>query len=721
MLLRLPGDAEPDGRGGEPSPPEVSVLPDAPDDPEPAGGRASADRREALGRRETAGQWRAIPVDQRITGRRDPVMAWTGREVLVWGGRDDGGWRADGGRYDPREERWTPIPDTPVRPTGQTSGTWVGDRLAVLGAHDEEGLAHGLLAPDGDWQPAAAAPGQGWAWSSAVAVGDRVVISGAWSSGGSDGDGGTAFASYDPAGDDWAILGRAPLRRLRTLAAVDEALVAVGEATPDADRVSITARHPESGEWSPPDPAPVTGDWTPVATSDPEQGRVLLLGAAQGRGLTHVAATWAPGDGWRLLPSPPGSMARAAPQAFPTVGGTLVWTPGDPTASHRLLGDRGGPGGTAVARWQALPPPPEGVGPGAGAVWTGRELVAWGGSGSDSVGGQGAVWTPTAASAAQLPPGGSPRIDGEWGVAGVEVGGTRRGPQMTVREDTLAVWGGRGAAGPRADGVLVDVGAGLAGPIPDAPLGPRTGPAVAIADGELVVWGGSDGGADWADGAAFDLAAGTWRRLPEAPLPATSTPQVAVRDAGAVIAAGDAVARYDPAEDAWHRLETPPVGPAAALVADDRGVMLLGEDGGAARLDDGGWSRLADHGLQGDLAAVATGSAVLAWDGQRGALYDPEADRWQPTSPPWGAGPSGALAAMGDDVVVWGGARVGDARGGRVGAAALEATTARWRVLPDPPSGVSMDALATVADRVLGWSSEGRLVTFESADQAPRR
>ena len=36
------------------------------------------------------------------------TAVWTGSEMIVWGGWD-GGYEADGGRYDPVTDSWTPL------------------------------------------------------------------------------------------------------------------------------------------------------------------------------------------------------------------------------------------------------------------------------------------------------------------------------------------------------------------------------------------------------------------------------------------------------------------------------------------------------------------------------------------------------------------------------------------------------------------------------------
>jgi hypothetical protein len=64
--------------------------------------------------------WRRIPTAP-IVGRYRHEAAWTGTEMLVWGGFPDrGGKRRDGGAYNPSTNRWRTLPPSPLIWTGGT-------------------------------------------------------------------------------------------------------------------------------------------------------------------------------------------------------------------------------------------------------------------------------------------------------------------------------------------------------------------------------------------------------------------------------------------------------------------------------------------------------------------------------------------------------------------------------------------------------------------------
>jgi hypothetical protein len=83
--------------------------------------------------------WTPIPASLPNSPRRRlyHVAVWTGSEMIVWGGYSpDPGFNADGGRYNPATNTWTPIPDTmPNRPvpSERISAVWTGSEMIVFG------------------------------------------------------------------------------------------------------------------------------------------------------------------------------------------------------------------------------------------------------------------------------------------------------------------------------------------------------------------------------------------------------------------------------------------------------------------------------------------------------------------------------------------------------------------------------------------------------------
>src|SRR2546425_10582150 len=83
------------------------------------------------------------------------VAAWTGREMLIWGGSSYSGPRNTGGRYDPIADVWFPITMTGA-PTARSNfdGVWTGLRLIVWGGC-ADGNCLSQLGTGGEYDPAA--------------------------------------------------------------------------------------------------------------------------------------------------------------------------------------------------------------------------------------------------------------------------------------------------------------------------------------------------------------------------------------------------------------------------------------------------------------------------------------------------------------------------------------------------------------------------------------
>jgi hypothetical protein len=82
-----------------------------------------------------ANAWRELaPTD---SGRRDAAAVWTGTRLIVWGGETgaSGGFviPPHGLAYDPKTDRWSPLPQAPLRGRRDPVGVWTGRSLLVWG------------------------------------------------------------------------------------------------------------------------------------------------------------------------------------------------------------------------------------------------------------------------------------------------------------------------------------------------------------------------------------------------------------------------------------------------------------------------------------------------------------------------------------------------------------------------------------------------------------
>src|SRR5439155_25146633 len=85
-------------------------------------------------------RWRRLPRME--SGRIGAAAVWMGTRLLVWGGRTQPVGAAapnlpgHGLAYDPRTNRWSPLPPAPVLGRADPTAVWTGDELIVWGGGD---------------------------------------------------------------------------------------------------------------------------------------------------------------------------------------------------------------------------------------------------------------------------------------------------------------------------------------------------------------------------------------------------------------------------------------------------------------------------------------------------------------------------------------------------------------------------------------------------------
>lgn len=269
----------------------------------------------------------------------------------------------------------------------------------------------------------------------------------------------------------------------------------------DGVRVSWT-RHPGG---------PVTGM---TAVTEVWAGTELVVWGWSATGPGPVAAAlagWSPSSGiWRALPRPAdwwkATLVVADDRLLALFGsrgpiGEAGTHEVDAAAYELVLPDGG---------WRAIAPPPIPGRVDAIAVWTGDEVLVWGGAhpGEDAAGRtDGAAYDPATGRwrvlpASPIPGGPGPAV---WSGSELLVWGGLRSPESSVQ--------------PTAEGVAYDPATDAWRALPPSPLSARWDPSFAWTGRELVVSGGSAGGGPSDDAAAYEPADDVWRRLPAAPVP----------------------------------------------------------------------------------------------------------------------------------------------------------------------------------------------------------
>jgi hypothetical protein len=324
----------------------------------------------------TSAGWRRLPAAP-IAVNASPISVWTGREMIVSGvraGREGTfiGSSEVAAAYDPATRTWRPLPPSPDKQNFCRRGAvWTGKEMLVWGCGQvafDPATNHWSRLPH-------AFGGQGIVvWTGKEMIG--------WG-GGCCGDAWSGGSAYDPAAKSWRTLARSPLvpsqgpigawtgrELVLFVSGIDP-----GSGKPWPARFARAAAYdPATDTWRriapPPTPDARFGG---TAVWDGREVLVVGAGARSQDALAYSPAT----NRWRRLasmePGHAGASAVWTGKRLLVWGGTQYDPKGDVPAPHGVSYD------PKTDRWSSLPQWPLRSRDGSTVVWTGRQLVVWGG------------------------------------------------------------------------------------------------------------------------------------------------------------------------------------------------------------------------------------------------------------------------------------------------------------------------------------------------------
>lgn len=328
--------------------------------------------------------WRPVTTTAAPIGRTRHTAVWTGSKMIVWGGQieADPGVTASGAAYDPATDSWAPISEVGA-PSARHShqAVWTGSKMIVWGGFSTTFENSGAIYdPASDsWTPMtlAGAPAGRVSFSSTWQD-DRLVIHG--------GQQGQAVYSdtstYDPATDTWAAVTAAggPSPRFGHSAVVDangEMIVWGGTDLFDWLKTGATL---SAGAWT---TMPV-----PEIASRSQHGAVwsgsemIVWGGFDGGVYAGDGAIYEPATGWLTTTASAGAPeGRAEHVMLWTEVSAFVWGGCGGQQCQEAFGDGALFTPTELGgSWGKLPSAGAPTARhGATGVWTGREVVVWGG------------------------------------------------------------------------------------------------------------------------------------------------------------------------------------------------------------------------------------------------------------------------------------------------------------------------------------------------------
>jgi len=667
-------------------------------------------------------------------GRARHTAVWTGTEMIVWGGETTGGATETGGRYSPATDTWTPTSTGPGVPAARLNHTavWTGSFMVVWGGRPSSSSSVGLASggrydPFIDtWLPVSASGAPSARYShTATWTGSLIVVWGGV-------NGGVTGGRYNASIDTWSatsIGAGVPVARSEHTAiwSLTEVIIWGGRDL-GGTAINTGARYnPSSDTWT---ATSTTGGasarWSHAAIWTGSE--MIVWGGRSNPTALNTGGRYRPSnDTWTTMSTGPGVPTARYDHAYTWTGGKLIVWGG-------LVGIGGAPTNTGSAydspndTWtqtSVVPGVPT-ARQAATAIWTGSEMIIWGGlnPAPQSTGGR---YSPASNS---------------W--VATSIGSyvpSARGDNTAVWTGTeMIVWGGVDATSYLSTGGRYNAATDVWTPTTTtgAPSGRELHTAVWTGT-RMIVWGGYTGVAE-NTGARYDPSTDAWSAI-NTPAPANARYFHTALWTGSVmivwggqdnlstpLASG---VRYDPVTDIWSptsvsNAPSARLGHTVVWTGTEMIVWGGGDSGSGANVFNTGgrynpstntWTQTSTLGSVPSARfyhdAVWTGSEMIVWGGAgvvTGGRYAPATDTW--TATPTGAGvpaPRSLASAVwtGSEMIVWGGYDAANnalATGGRYGPAA--ATWTGTSIGSNLPTARARSGSVWTGSAMIVWGGE---------------
>jgi hypothetical protein len=330
-------------------------------------------------------KWRSLSTGRNVPSARYVHTAvWTGKEMIIWGGIDyDGFLTNSGGRYNPQKDTWIPTSTGINSPSARNghSAIWSGSEMIIWGG--EYNLNDGArYNPSSDtWiAVSSGASPSGMAFHTAIWTGREMIV---W---------GNFGGKYNPTTDAWqeiSMINEPSSRAAHSAVWTGEEMIVWGGLS-GSDILNTGGRYnPSTDSWIPTSTvnAPAKRCWNTVVWTGSEM--IVWGGNDQytvfDTGGKYCLAT----DNWT-----PTSLTQSTPESrcehsaiwtgaeMIVWGGSDYWQPSyqylNSGAKYNPLTDSWSPTSTG----SNCPSPRTWP----NAIWTGEEMIIWGGSYSDGSG-----------------------------------------------------------------------------------------------------------------------------------------------------------------------------------------------------------------------------------------------------------------------------------------------------------------------------------------------
>ena len=331
------------------------------------------------------------------SARDSHSAAWTGAEMIIWGGYDGGyaasGYTNTGARYNPATDSWTPT-STINAPSGRDYHTtvWTGTEVIVWGGFDSfNGLNTGGRYNPGtnSWIATSTTKAPtGRSYHTAVWTGSEMIV---WGGHDANGKQFNTGGRYNPSTNTWTATSTssAPTARsVQTAVWTGSEMLVWGGADQLPDGTWGPHFFNTGGKYN-----PNTNTWTAITITNAPTGRLnhtavwtgsemIIWGGSDGSNILNTGGRYNPSmNSWRATTSINALSGRAAHTAIWTGHEMIVWGGGSSSPPYWL--STGGRYDPATEIWTATSTT-NGPYPGRSvhtAIWTGSEMIVWGGDG----------------------------------------------------------------------------------------------------------------------------------------------------------------------------------------------------------------------------------------------------------------------------------------------------------------------------------------------------
>lgn len=618
--------------------------------------------------------WSATPpLTFQFAARIDHSAVWTGSEMIVWGGSEMAMIIhpfADGARFDPLSETWTPT-QTLGAPEGRVrhEAFWTGSEMIIWGGAFDP-------SPGGRYDPVS----DSWTLIEATGAPDTNGIATLMDNELFVWNGGISPAHrYDLAGDTWSLTSAPPVEHTAR------------KAIWTGDEVIVTGHQGGAGTVSAIRYDPIQNSWQTSTSVGPAALGIAYTAVWSGSELiiwggSSVSGRYEPGsDSWSTMPAH-GSSEVIGHTAIWAGNEMIVWGGSGSESSELRVLDTGARFSPSTNTWTEID---QSGGPNVrsphAAVWTGNEMIVWGASDVASstfnlptLGGRydpaSDTWLPTTNTGA---PSRRYRHSAVW-----------TGSEMIV-------WGGSenplsgNSPGMNTGGRYNPATNSWVPTSTEAAPQQRHWHSAVWTGSEMIIWGGSDSGTHLDSGGHYNPTSNSWTATPLTDSPSGRFRHATVWTGSEMIVWGGCAipnctslladgGRYDPSAKSWTAMQTvgaPTPRFAHTMVWSGDEAIVWGGYTGSDYLDTGGrydpvnnlWSETQSSGApaaRSTHSAVWTGTEMIIWGGNptagsagaSGGRYDPSDDSWQAVSTlnaPQGMARHTAVWT-GSEMLVWG-------------------------------------------------------------------